>query len=88
MSLSVLTMMHLSPLETLTNLLHSARTSKQDVQQGTQQLDTISDLDLFWISKISDCHSLHFFGYSVIIVWRGGRGSAKSAAGERLRRQR
>lgn len=36
MSLSVLSRMHLSPLETLTNLLHTARTSKQDVQQGTQ----------------------------------------------------
>ncbi|KAL7405376.1 hypothetical protein ABVT39_028106 [Epinephelus coioides] len=34
--LSVLTVMHLSPLETLTNILHSARMSKQDVQQGTQ----------------------------------------------------
>uniref|UniRef100_A0AAY5KR23 Putative nuclease HARBI1 n=1 Tax=Esox lucius TaxID=8010 RepID=A0AAY5KR23_ESOLU len=40
----------------------------QNEQTGPATRDAISDLDLFWISKIGDCHSLHFFGYSVIIA--------------------
>ncbi len=47
-----------------------------------------SSLSFDYTCKIRDGTELEMETQSDTRLWRGGRGSAKSAAGERLRRQR